>query len=79
MIRRAIHYGQIAFAHSRDVEVVHSVGGKIFFDIPLYRENGMKLLETRIESGRLIIICEGLKTSKDILEKDGTPDIRNIT
>ena len=45
-------------SHTRDINVIHTIDKRIFFDIPLYFEKGMVVETVRVEGGRLIVIAK---------------------
>lgn len=57
-----INFSKVAMTHQRDIMVFHTVDKRIFFDIPLYSEEGMIIRETVIEKGRMIVIAEKRST-----------------
>lgn len=41
-------------SHERSIYVLHE-GNRITFDIPLFFENGMRVVNTKVEDGRMIV------------------------
>ena len=52
-------------SHKRDIYVVHTLSNKVIFDIPLHFEKDIRIIDARIETGRMIVTCE-----KSILDAD---------
>ena len=50
------YLGKAVMSHVRDINVIHTVDRRVFFDITLYfDEKGLVVKECRIESGRIVI------------------------
>jgi len=58
MIKRGIAYGNTVMSHCRDIYVVHTISNKVIFDIPLHFEKDISFVNARIETGRMVIVCE---------------------
>jgi hypothetical protein len=39
------------------MKVIHTIDKRIYFDIPLYHEQGMKIDKVVVEAGRLVIVA----------------------
>ena len=56
MQRMMSYLGKAVMSHVRDINVIHTVDRRVFFDITLYfDEKGLVVKECRIESGRIVI------------------------
>jgi len=56
MQRMVSYLGKAVMSHVRDINVIHTVDRRVFFDIPLYfDEKGLVVKDCRIESGRIVI------------------------
>ena len=53
-------------SHTRDIYVVHTVSNKVIFDIPLYFEKDIRIIDARIETGRMIVTCEKSTLDADL-------------
>ncbi len=56
-MQRAISYlSKAVSSHIRDIQVIHTIDKRVFFDIPLYfDEKQLQIKECRVEDGRIVI------------------------
>jgi len=56
-MQRAISYlSKAVKSHIRDIQVIHTIDKRVFFDIPLYfDEKQLQIKECRVEDGRIVI------------------------
>ena len=46
-------------SHVRDIQVIHTIDRRVFYDIPLYfDEKQIEIKDCRVENGRIIVIVE---------------------
>jgi len=46
-------------SHIRDIQVIHTIDRRVFYDIPLYfDEKRIEIKDCRVENGRIIVIVE---------------------
>jgi len=69
-------YGNVVMSHVRDSQVFHTVDSRVFFEIPLYGEKNLEILNVSVDNNRISIkakirqtSAEAVKTPPDPLEK----------
>ena len=60
MLRR---YGNVVMSHVRDSQVFHTVDSRVFFEIPLYGEKNLEILNVSVDNNRISIKTRIRQTS----------------